>query len=384
MRTSTRIECWGRRQRFHCSNHKTSSFRASPPELTPPDRLTSFGGRPRIKSGAGSPRSGEVLERVCLRATVMLAVLLLLASPVAAQGSYPDHPVRLIAPFAPGGPVDVVARVLAPRLAERLGQPFYVENHPGGSGNIGTALVARAASDGYTVLVISSTLVVNPSLFARLGFDTTADLAPVSLVGVSPQVLLVHPSVPAASVMELVAWVKASPGRYSYAHAGLGTPGYLAGEMLKQAFGLDLVAVSFNGGGPAITSTIGGHTPVLYTSISTAAGHIKQGTVRALAVTGARRSPALPDVPTLAEAGAPGQESEIILGVLVPAGTPQDVIDRLHREIVRIVALPDVRERLSALGFEPIASTPGEFADRIRWEIDKWAKVIRAANIKAQ
>jgi tripartite-type tricarboxylate transporter receptor subunit TctC len=154
--------------------------------------------------------------------------------------------------------------------------------------------------------------------------------------------------------------------------------------MLKQAFGLDLVAVSFNGGGPAITSTIGGHTPILYTSISTAAGHIKQGTVRALAVTGARRSPALPDVPTLAEAGAPGQESDIILGVLVPAGTPRGVIDRLHREIVRIAALPDVRERLSALGFEPIASTPEEFADRIRWEIDKWAKVIRAANIKAQ
>jgi tripartite-type tricarboxylate transporter receptor subunit TctC len=290
----------------------------------------------------------------------------------------------MIAPFAPGGPVDAVARVLAPKLSEGFGQQFYVENHPGGSGNIGTALAAKAAADGYTILVISSTLVVNPSLFAKLGFDTTSDLAPVSLVGVSLQVLLVHPSVPAASVKELVAWVKASPGQYSYAHAGLGTPGYLAGEMLKQAFGLDLVAVSFNGGGPAITSTIGGHTPILYTSISTAAGHIKQGTVRALAVTGARRSPALPDVPTLAEAGAPGQESDIILGVLVPVGTPRDVVDRLHREIVRIVALPDVRERLSALGFEPIASTPEEFADRIRWEIDKWAKVIRAANIKAQ
>ena len=313
-----------------------------------------------------------------------LAALLIAGASFAQTSAYPDRPVKMIAPFAPGGPVDAVARVLAPKLSEGFGQQFYVENHPGGSGNIGTALAAKAPADGYTVLVISSTLVVNPSLFAKLGFDTTSDLAPVSLVGVSPQVLLVHPSVPAASVKELVAWVKASPGQYSYAHAGLGTPGYLAGEMLKQAFGLDLVAVSFNGGGPAITSTIGGHTPILYTSISTAAGHIKQGTVRALAVTGAGRSPALPDVPTLAEAGAPGQESEIILGVLVPAGTPQDVIDRLHREIVRIVALPDVRERLSALGFEPIASTPGEFADRIRWEIDKWAKVIRAANIKAQ
>jgi tripartite-type tricarboxylate transporter receptor subunit TctC len=313
-----------------------------------------------------------------------LAALLIAATSLAQPSTYPNRPVKLVAPFAPGGPVDVVARLLAPKLSEGLGQQFYVENHPGGSGNIGTALVAKAPPDGHTVLVISSTLVVNPSLFAKLGFDTTADLAPVSLVGVSPQVLLVHPSVPAASVKELIAWVKASPGQHSYAHAGLGTPGYLAGEMFKQAFGLDLVAVSFNGGGPAITSTIGGHTPILFTSISTAAGHIKQGTVRALAVTSARRSPALPDVPTLAEAGASDQESEIILGVLVPGGTPQEVIDRLHREIVRIVALPEVRERLSALGFEPIASTPEEFADRIKWEIGKWAKVIRAGGIKVE
>jgi tripartite-type tricarboxylate transporter receptor subunit TctC len=313
-----------------------------------------------------------------------LAALLLASASVAQTPDYPNRPVKLVAPFAPGGPVDVVARVLAPKLSERLGQQFYVENHPGGSGNIGTALVAKAPPDGYTVLVISSTLVVNPSLFAKLGFDTTTDLAPVSLVGVSPQVLLVHPSVPVTSVKELVDWVKASPGKYSYAHAGTGTPGYLAGEMLKQAFGIDLVAVSFNGGGPAITATIGGHTPILYTSISTAAGHIKQGSVRALAVTSAHRSPALPDVPTLAEAGARDQESDIILGLLVPGGTPQAVIERLNRAIVAIVAMPEVRERLAALGFEPIASTPGEFADRIKWEIDKWAKVIRAADIKVQ
>jgi tripartite-type tricarboxylate transporter receptor subunit TctC len=315
---------------------------------------------------------------------IVLGLAVFLAATTSFAWDYPSRPVKMVAPFAPGGPVDVVARVLAPKLSEGLGQQFYVENHPGGSGNIGTALVAKAPPDGYTILVISSTLVVNPSLFGKLGFDTTADLAPVSLVGVSPQVLLVHPSVPATSVKELAAWARARPGQHSYAHAGLGTPGYLAGEMLKQAFGLDIVAVSFNGGGPAITSTIGGHTPILFTSISTAAGHIKQGTVRALAVTGARRSPALPDVPTLAEAGAPDQESEIILAVLVPGGTPQEVIERLYREIVRIVALSDVRDRLSALGFEPIASTPKQLADRIKWEIEKWAKVIRTANIKAQ
>jgi tripartite-type tricarboxylate transporter receptor subunit TctC len=340
--------------------------------------------RPRRKHPRGlSGGSGRQTPRA---KAIMLGVMaLVLAAPAFAQLSdYPNRPVKLVAPFAPGGPVDVVARVLAPKLSERLGQQFYVENHPGGSGNIGTALVARAPPDGYTVLVISSTLVVNPSLFTKLGFDTTTDLAPVSLVGVSPQVLLVHPSVPATSVKELIAWVKASPGEHAYAHAGLGTPGYLAGEMLKQAFGLDLLAVSFNGGAPAITSTVGGHTPILFTSISTAAGHIKQGTVRALAVTGARRSPALPDLPTLAEAGARDQESEIILGILVPGGTPRDVVARLHREIVAIVASPAVRERLLALGFEPIASTPEEFADRIRWEIDKWAKVIRATDIKLQ
>src|SRR5262245_2529887 len=305
----------------------------------------------------------------------MKAIVLGLAAFLAATNSfasdYPSRPVKMVAPFAPGGPVDVVARMLAPKLSEGLGQQFYVENHPGGSGNIGTALVAKAPPDGYTILVISSTLVVNPSLFGKLGFDTTADLAPVSLVAVSPQVLLVHTSVPATSVKELVTWARARPGQHSYAHAGLGTPGYLAGEMLKQAFGLDIVAVSFNGGGPAITSTIGGHTPILFTSISTAAGHIKPGTVRALAVSSPPRSPALPDVPTLTEAGAPNQESEIILGVLVPGGTPHDVVDRLYREIVRVVALTEVRERLAAFGFEPIASTPTQFAERIKWEIDK-------------
>ena len=305
----------------------------------------------------------------------------ILAGAANAQATYPERPVRLIAPFAPGGPVDVVARLLAPKLSEIFGQPFYVENHPGASGNI---VVAKAPGDGYIILVISSTLVVNPSLFGKLGFDTYIDLAPISLVGVSPQVLLVHPSVPAHNIAELIAWVKASPGKYSYAHAGVGTPGFLAGEMFKQAFGLDLVAVSFNGGAPAMTSTIGGHIPMLYTSISTAGGYIKQGSVRPLVVTGARRSPSLPDVPSLAEAGAPNQESEIILGLLAPSGTPREIIDRLQQEIVRVLAMAQIHERLAALGFEPIGSSPEVFADRIRTEIEKWAKVIHAAGLAPQ
>ena len=341
-------------------------------------------GRPRRKHPRGLSRAGQIAAtRLRLRVAALLAACIL-AGAANAQATYPERPVRLIAPFAPGGPVDVVARLLAPKLSEIFGQQFYVENHPGASGNIGTALVAKAPGDGYTILVISSTLVVNPSLFGKLGFDTYIDLAPISLVGVSPQILLVHPSVPAHDIAELIAWVKASPGKYSYAHAGVGTPGFLAGEMFKQAFGLDLVAVSFNGGAPAMTSTIGGHTPILYTSISTARGYIKQGSVRPLAVTGARRSPALPDVPTLAEAGAPNQESEIILGLLAPSGTPREIIDRLQREIIRVLAMPQMHERLAALGFEPIGSSPEEFADRIRAEIEKWAKVIRAAGLAPQ
>ena len=341
-------------------------------------------GRPRRKYPRGLSRAGQIAATgLRLRIAAFLAACIL-AGAANAQATYPERPVRLIAPFAPGGPVDVVARLLAPKLSEIFGQPFYVENHPGASGNIGTALVAKAPGDGYTILVISSTLVVNPSLFGKLGFDTYIDLAPISLVGVSPQVLLVHPSVPAHNIAELIAWVKASPGKYSYAHAGVGTPGFLAGEMFKQAFGLDLVAVSFNGGAPAMTSTIGGHTPILYTSISTAGGYIKQGSVRPLAVTGARRSPALPDVPTLAEAGAPNQESEIILGLLAPSGTPREIIDRLQQEIVRVLAMAQIHERLAALGFEPIGSSPEEFADRIRAEIEKWAKVIRAAALAPQ
>jgi tripartite-type tricarboxylate transporter receptor subunit TctC len=341
-------------------------------------------GRPRRKYPRGLSRAGQIAGTgLRLRIAAFLAACIL-AGAANAQATYPERPVRLIAPFAPGGPVDVVARLLAPKLSEIFGQPFYVENHPGASGNIGTALVAKAPGDGYTILVISSTLVVNPSLFGKLGFDTYIDLAPISLVGVSPQVLLVHPSVPAHNIAELIAWVKASPGKYSYAHAGVGTPGFLAGEMFKQAFGLDLVAVSFNGGAPAMTSTIGGHTPILYTSISTAGGYIKQGSVRPLVVTGARRSPSLTDVPTLAEAGAPNQESEIILGLLAPSGTPREIIDRLQQEIVRVLAMAQIHERLAALGFEPIGSSPEVFADRIRTEIEKWAKVIHAAGLAPQ
>ena len=321
-----------------------------------------------------------------LRAIAAFAALLV-AGPCLAQtsasGPYPTRPIRLVAPFAPGGPVDVGARLLAPKLQEALGVQVYVDNVPGGSGNIGTGQVAKAAGDGHTVLVISSGFVVNPSMF-KLTYDWEKELAPVSLVGLAPQVILVHPSVPANDMKELIALVKANPGKYSFGSAGLGTPGYLAGEMLKQSFGIDLQHVPFQGGGPAVVSTVGGHTPMVITTISSASGPLQQGSIRPLAVTSARRSPALPNVPTLAEQGIPNQESDVILGVLVPATTPKEIVERLHREIVNIVADPEIKRRLAAVGFEAVGSTPAEFDERVKAEIAKWAKVIRDAGIKPQ
>ena len=317
------------------------------------------------------------------RSIVVLAALLLVPAAFAQTASYPSRPVRLVAPFAPGGPVDAGARILAPKLQEALGVQVYVENVPGGSGNIGTAQVAKAVGDGHTVLVVSSGFVVNPSMF-KLTYDWEKDLAPVVLVAVAPQVILVHPSVPARDMRELIALVKTSPGQYAYGSAGLGTPGYLAGEMLRQSFGIDLQHVPFQGGGPAVVSTVGGHTPVVITTISSAAGPLQQRTIRPLAVTGARRSPTLPDVPTLAEQGIAGQESEVILGVLVPATTPAEIVARLNREIVRIIAEREIAQRLAAIGFEAAGGTPAELGDRIRSEIAKWANVIRNAGIAPQ
>jgi tripartite-type tricarboxylate transporter receptor subunit TctC len=318
------------------------------------------------------------------RATA-IAIALLAAEACHAQTTapYPTRPIRLVAPFAPGGPVDVGARLLAPKLQEALGVQVYVDNMAGGSGNIGTGFVAKAPGDGHTVLVISSGFVVNPSMF-KLTYDWEKELLPVSLVGLAPQVILAHPSVPATNMQELIALVKANPGKYSYGSAGTGTPGFLAGEMLKQAYGVDLQHVPFQGGGPAVVSTVGGHTPLVFTTISSAAGPLQQGTIRPLAVTSAKRSPVLPNVPTLAEQGIPNQESDVILGVLVPATTPKEIVDRLHREIVTIVADPEIKRRLAAVGFEAVGSTPAEFDARVKTEIAKWAKVIRDAGIKPQ
>jgi tripartite-type tricarboxylate transporter receptor subunit TctC len=303
--------------------------------------------------------------------------------PTLAQ-TYPTRPVRIIVPFAPAGPTDVFARLLVQKLSQNLGQQFYIENQVGAGGNIGMGNAARAAPDGYTIVFVSTSYIVNPSLYAKIPYDPYKDFAPVTLAAISPNVLTVHPSIPARTVKELIAEIKANPGKYSFASAGLGTTPHLSGELFKLSQGLDLVHVPFNGSAPAIQSALAGHTPIAFTVVTPVVPQVKEGKLRALAVTTPHRSPALPDVPTLAEAGLPDQEADTMQGILVPAGTPKAIIDLLHSQIVNVMALPDVKERMAVLGFEPVANKPEEFAARIEAEIPKWGKVIRDANIKAE
>jgi tripartite-type tricarboxylate transporter receptor subunit TctC len=290
----------------------------------------------------------------------------------------------VIVPFSPGGPTDVFARIVTGNLSRSLGQQFYVENQPGAGGNLGMGAGARASYDGYTIMVVSTSFVVNPSLYPKIPYDPIKDFAPVTLAAATPNVLLAHPSIPANNVKELIAFLKENNGKYSYAHSGIGTTSHLSGEMFKHSQGLDLVSVPFGGAAPAVQSTLAGHTPIAFTVLTPAVPQVKEGKLRALAVTTPKRTPALPDVPTMAEAGLSGQESDTMSGVLVPARTPQPIIDLLHHEIGKAMLEPDAAAKLASLGFDTIDSTPDEFASRIRTDIMKWAKVVQTAGIKAE
>jgi tripartite-type tricarboxylate transporter receptor subunit TctC len=303
---------------------------------------------------------------------------------IASAQSYPEKPVRMIVPYAPGGPTDVITRLVAQRLTDHVGKQFFVENMGGGGGNIGMGRAAKAAPDGYTVLVVNPSYVINPTLYDKVPYEFEKDFDPVTLMVLTTLVLAVHPSVPARTVSELVALIKANPGKYSYASPGTGTPGHLVGEQFRLSLGLDLVHVPFNSAGLAVGSSVAGHTPICFASPSPAAQQVIEGRLRGLAVTSKARSRSLPDVPTTAEAGFPGVAGDNWQGVVVPAGTPREVIGFLHHEIVTILALADVKERLAVLGFEPVASTPAEFARQARNEFDAWAQLIRASGIKAQ
>ena len=308
----------------------------------------------------------------------------LAASPLVCAQAYPARSVRVIVPFAPGGATDIIARLILQELSKQLGQQFYVENLAGASGNIGTGQAARAAPDGYTVLFAFSSHVTNPSMFDKLPYDPVRDFAPVTLAVTSPAVLTINPSVPAKTMEDLIALIKASPGKYSFGSGGTGTQPHLAGEQLRLSLGLDLVHVPHNGGGPALVSVLGGHVPMSFTTLSPAVPHIKDGTLRALAVTSRTRSQTVPDVPTMTEAGYPDIEGDTWVGVLVPIGTDPQIIALLNREIVKIVKLAAMKERLVQLGYEPVGTTPDEYGVQIRTEITKWAKVIRSAGIRTQ
>jgi tripartite-type tricarboxylate transporter receptor subunit TctC len=317
-----------------------------------------------------------------LAAAAAAAAGLPLAARMTAAQAYPTRPVRIIVPFAAGGPATVMAHLIAQPLSESWGQSFYVENLPTGASNVGSATAAKSPPDGYTLLVVTPSFVINPSLYAKLAYDPIRDFMPVILAVASPHVLLVNPSFPAKNVKELVALAKANPGKYSYASAGTGQSAQLAAELFKLAFGLDIVHVPFNGGAPAVNSTMGGHTQMAFNALPSAAALIKEGKLRALAVTSRERAPEFPDVPTLAEAGAPGQESLYFQGIVAPAGTPNDIVDQLYREIDKILARPDVKDRLAAIGFGVTISSPEEFQVQLKAEAARWAKVIRDANIK--
>jgi tripartite-type tricarboxylate transporter receptor subunit TctC len=314
---------------------------------------------------------------------VLLSVVLM-ADPAAAQSDYPSRPVRILVPSSPGGGTDILARVLADHLSRSMGGQFFVENRPGAGQMIGIEAVARAAPDGYTLLMAASTLAINPAMYRKVSYDALRDFAPITQVAGLPNVLLVHPSLPVRSLQELVALAKDKPGHLTYASAGIGTSPHMGMELFKSMAGIDLVHVPFRGTGPAVTEMLSGRVPVGLSNTLTAIPHIEGGTLRALGVTGTRRAEALPKVPTIAEAGVPGYDAMQWYGLLAPAGTPPAIVERIAADVAAALRLPDVKERLAADGAEAVGGTPAAFAALIKEELDKWKKVAHAAGIEPQ
>jgi tripartite-type tricarboxylate transporter receptor subunit TctC len=320
--------------------------------------------------------------RNAVRLAVLLAALAIASATDLYAADYPDHPVKIIVPFPAGGSTDIAARVIAPKLAEKLGKQFYIEDIGGAGGNIGMAEAARAPHDGYTVLFASSSIVVNPNLYKSLPFDVEKDFIPVTKVGASPNSWAVNAEFPAKTMKQLIDLVKANPGKYSVASPGNGTTPSLAIEMLKQAFGLNFITVPFAGGGPMAQSLLGGFTPISCNAITTTIALIKAGKVRALALTSKQHLETLPDVPTLDELGIKDQESETMVGVFVPAGTPQPIVELLQKNIAAIVHMPDVKEKLLQVATIPDGDSTADFATYVKDEIAKWKRVIEVGKIE--
>jgi tripartite-type tricarboxylate transporter receptor subunit TctC len=304
-------------------------------------------------------------------------------SRIAWAQTYPARPVRLIVPLAPAGASDILARLIGQWLSERLGQQFVIDNRPGGGGNIGTEAVVRAPADGYTLLMVGGYNAINATLYEKLNFDFIRDIAPVASIIRAPNIMAVNPSVPAKTIPELIAYAKANPRKLNMASPGVGTTPHVAGELFKMMAGVDMVHVPYRGGGPALTDLLGGQVQVMFVTTVSSIGYIKADRLRALAVTTATRSEALPDLPTVAEF-VPDYEASVWFGVGVPRNTPTDVVDRLSREINAGLADPKIKARLADLGGTPFQSSPSEFGKFIADDTEKWGKVIRAANIKAE
>lgn len=316
-------------------------------------------------------------------ALLVAAGMMATSAAQAAEAPFPNKSVRMIVPFAPGGPTDVIARVVAAKLSEAWSQQVVVDNRAGAGGNIGMGVAAGATADGYTIAVVSSSYVVNPSLYAKIPYDPYKSFVPVTNIAASPNVFVAHPSVPAKTMQDLVAVVMKDSKKYSIATPGIGTTPDLSAELFKMTAKLDLVRVPFGGAGPAVASVIGNQVQLGCVAMPPATQHILGGRLRGLAVTSAKRSPALPEVPTMAEAGFNGQEADTLQGVFVPAGTPKAIVNKIAADIKRLMAQAETKQRVTELGFDVVGSTPDEFAAQVKVEIAKWAKVIKAAGLKA-
>jgi len=313
----------------------------------------------------------------------LLVIACALAGGAQAQTQYPNKTVRMIIPFPPGGGTDTLGRIMALKLGEVLGQQVVVDNRPGGGTNIGAEIAAKAPPDGYTVLMGNVSHAINVTLYSKLGYDLVKDFAPVSLLASTPNILVVHPSVPAKSVKELIAVAKARPGQLDFASSGSGSSAHLAGEMFSSMAGVKMSHIPYKGGGPAVIALVGGQCSVGFATTPSVITHVKSGRLRGLAVTSAQRSPSTPELPTVSEAGIAGYEAGTWYGFLVPAGTSKDIVARLHAESIKLLKLPDVRERIETAGFETIGNTPEQFGTYIRSEIEKWGKVVKASGARA-
>lgn len=307
-----------------------------------------------------------------------------MAAPVLAADAYPTRPIRMLVPFAPGGGADTLARILTPRLHESMGQAWVVDNRSGAAGNLAAEIVARATPDGYTTFLgFSTVLTVNPNLY-KLPFSMERDLQPVMLMAASQYILVLHASVPATTLKEFIAVAKAKPGGYNYASAGVGSPLHLAAELFQKRAGISMAHISYKGGGPAAASVLGGETQVIFGSVASSLPHVKTGRLKALATTGLKRSKVAPDLPTVAEQGFPGFDVTSWYGLLLPARSPLNLVERLRTETSRTIGLPDVQQAMGRQGLEPETGTPQELAARIKSETAMWAQVIKEAGIKAE